>query len=270
MLLTTITSCWNRPHIREKWLAAIKRAPHPDVCHFLFDVGADGNGIIIDPPWKLRAFQSPREGYSIGHYHNLGARAAETEWIMKLDIDTFPNPNFFHSLIPILQKVPLSEFRWFNAGMFYMNRGVSQEKLIPQEQSLADTYLEAVNSPHWWTGSYKGPAGTNFITRRMDYLFLGGCDDRFRGYGWEDYQQIHMLESCQRQGDPLPGVVNIHNVTQRCRDEISRPKAMELYKMDRWLALLHHWHPISGRDRVQMEKNRRILLECVQRQAKQK
>lgn len=267
-LLTVITPYWNRPEMLLGWVRACKSAWVPEVQHLIYFVNEQ-------PPawWRSEVGMAPIDmvykeadpSLSIGHYHNLGAIQADTEWIMKLDVDTIPNRKFFAALIPVLRSA--KEREWFNAGMIYLSRTATNRITIPVEDQV---YKSVMSLPRAYTTA-EGyfPQATNFICRKADYLKLGGCDERFRGYGWEDYQQIYVLERHQREEDPLPGAVGIENVTQRCRDEISRPKARELANKSQWLTLFHRWHGSSPdrnyKDREQMDKNRAIVLEHVHR-----
>lgn len=253
-------------------MANLKRARHPQVQHFVYFVGEQ------PPPWWVdftvglnvhTMVDADPPGKSIGHYHNLGARAADTEWIMKLDADAVPNELYFERLLPVLFQAPPGG--WFNGGMIYLNEAVSAH-LDSFPDGIGAYAYDQIMKHHtagakldFHASPYRLPAATNFICRRMDYLGLGGCDERFQGYGWEDYQQIYMLEKFRLGEDPLPGWIDLGNVTNRCRDEISRPRAFELWECQPELCLLHHWHPKSHKDHRQMDKNKRILLDYILR-----
>lgn len=268
-LLTTITVYWGRPDVLRTWLSALKGATVLDVEHIIYFVQED------PPDWwghESENFVTTIRSdlpfdTSIGHYHNEGARLARTRWIMKLDIDTIPNVRFFTELLSILPGAKDRE--WFNCGMFYMAPTTSTLNLIPSRMPLdSNNFTRIVGSPKSnLLPGYQKPAGTNFICNRNDYLNLGGCLSGFQGYGWEDYQQIYMLEKYYALATygrvPLPGVLSLNNVTQRCRDEISRRKAQELYDKSKWLVLLHRWHPPVNKPRESVERNRRLLLDYI-------
>jgi len=266
MILTTITTYWNRPEALRVWLRAIRFAAIPEVQHLVYFVGEpvpdwwaeESKGINVI---ALHQFEPP--GMSIGHYHNLGATQANTDWIMKMDVDCLPNVDYFRSLLPMLKTAAPRE--WFNGGMFYLNRRFLMITANGEPMSLL-TYQYIMNNLSIYSASsYLAPAASNFICRRMDYLNLGGCDERFKGYGWEDYQQMYMLERAWLGRDPLPGELNYENVTRRCRDEISRPKAKQLWEKNRKLCLIHRWHPGSSDAsyRASMDANRQILLKWI-------
>lgn len=266
MTLTTITPYWKRPQMLAIWLRCLRNAACPEVQHHIYFVGEPIPGWWAEETKGLNivAFHQPEEpGLSIGHYHNLGARQATTEWIMKLDIDTLPHTVYFSHLLPILKDSGRRE--WFNGGMFYLNEHYSRFFFNGQGVLSPETYQTIMSYPQSYSASsYFRPAASNFICRKQIYLSLGGCSNKFRGYGWEDYQQIYMLEKHQRQADPLPGYVDLKNVTQRCRDEISRRKAKELVESNHWLCLIHHWHPrIDSPYFHSMAANRQVLLDYI-------
>ncbi len=268
-MLTTLTPYWGRPEALKVLLKAIYNARHPHVNHLVLFVGEPLPR--FDPPPRMRfvACERPRRGDipSIGHYHNIGAHLADTEWIMKLDVDALPNQAYFRELLSVLCYAKPRE--WFNGGMLYVNRAASERFLNVNEDLVSSSLYQAVRRHfHLFSAaSYKLPAATNFICRREDYLSLGGCDPAFRGYGWEDYQQIYMLEKYQRGEDPLPGKIETSNVALRCRNEISRKKATELFAKHSSLALLHAWHPVNQSPTYKtsaiMDRNRQTLLRYI-------
>lgn len=275
-LLTTITPVWNRDSALKVLLRCLSAASIPEVTHLIYYLGSTCDLSRTIPEWTKEYYGNARvllvarpeaPGASIAHYHNLGAKQASSEWIMKLDVDCIVNPRYFRELIPILRQARLHE--WFNGGMIMISRQFSETELCLERMPLTETaYTRIVlNARTYSAGSYAQPEATNFICKRLEYLQLGGADGRFRQYGWEDYQQIYMLERHFRNRCPLPGVVDMNNVTQRCRDEISRPKAAELYRRNRWLCLFHRWHPnspsVDYKSTETFQANRQVLLDYI-------
>lgn len=263
--LTTITPYWGRPDALERWVHAVDGATTPEVAHILFFVG---ESVSPNLPSSINGRFSdhvPGEE-SIGYYHDMGATLCESEWIMKLDIDTPPHQEFFSRLLKVLESAPKKS--WFNVGMIYVNNLTSRRLLSSDKLPLKPgEYLDIVNNRKLISSfrGYTDPQATNWVARTQEYLELGGSDPRFKGYGWEDYQQIYMLEKNRIGKDPLPGPVNLTNVTQRCRDEIARPRALQLFKHDPLLSLAHHWHPGSmGKAyKSHIEDNRKVLLDWI-------
>lgn len=267
-VLTTITVCWKRPAMLEKWLACVRAATLPQVRHLIYFVNETPPATLLKNPGNIDAcvsFQPPDT--SISHYHNTGIEFAKSEWVMKLDIDTMPNVRFFSELLGFLPNLAPRE--WVNVGMLYLSRVASLGYFAPHRLPLTEAVYADVlaNRNTVCQSAYRLPAGTNFVCRKSDYLAAGGCDPRYRGYGWEDYHQIYNLEHHFLGRDPLPGPVTSANVTSRCRDEISRLKAVELWKHNEWLCLLHHWHPVDQntvyRNQENMNRNRQLLLDMI-------
>lgn len=271
-VLTTITPHWNREEMLRLWLENLNKMTFPDLKHIVFLIGPVPDWITkeysLNPQFQFIYCRDDSPGqFSIGHYHNQGAHLASSEWIMKLDLDALPNVRYFSALLALLEQAQPKE--WFNGGMIYINQAMSVSLLGRRDMPLsADAYQWIMkNRESCSSDPYTLPAATNFICRRKDYLELGGCDEKFQGYGWEDYQQIYMLERHWLGKHPLVGMAHLANVTQKCRDEISRPKAKQLWERNEWLVLLHHWHPRSResayRNPITIQKNRQLLLDHI-------
>lgn len=262
-VLTTITPYWDRPEMLGVWLEAIRGSTIPEVEHIIFLIGDQPS--IPNPPPGLRVVRMDRPRvFSIGHCHNAGARMARSEWIMKIDVDTLPSLLYFRKLIEFLKGAGPRD--WFNCGMLYFKRHFTRSLLTKGMQPMGPAFHHMIcQNFKLYSAGYHRPAATNFICRTLDYIDLGGCDVRFHGYGWEDYQQIYMLEKYQQAKDPLPGPINFDNVTRRCRDEISRRKAWELFQIDETFCLFHRWHPAVHKDPKALGKNKEVLLDWIQK-----
>lgn len=261
-ILTTITPYWDRPEMLTTLLKSLSMCEHPEVNHLIFCVGGVPNWAHAYASDRILLYTNedkPPRG--IGHYHNLGARCSKTEWIMKLDVDCLPHTQFFQELVPMLKCAQPRE--WFNVGMFYIDRNGSSAMLGAGQMPITVSGYHRLADNH---SKLPFPAGTNFVCRRQSYLDLGGCEETFNGYGWEDYQQIYMLERHWLGEDPLPGPLDEANVTNRCRDEISRHKAIELIKANERLALIHRFHQPVDKDPLKLKANRAVLYNYVMMQ----
>lgn len=265
-VLTTICPYWGRPEALGVYLEALRGASIPEVRHLVLFAAGDQGGVT--PPsaqFRFVGIVGP-PNCSIGYFHDKGVEMAETEWVMKSDVDVLPNVRYYRELLPILQSAEPRE--WFNGGYLYLKRGFSESSLVENFMPIEEEDYKFVmeNKPLLSDKPYREPAGSNFVCRREEYLKLGGSDPRFRGWGWEDYQQLYMLDAYFRGDDPLPGPVNDVNVTQRCRDEISRLRASQLLARNPWLCLLHKWHAATKGDyKRDSEANRSVLLDYILR-----
>lgn len=269
-ILTTITPYWGRPEQLKHWLWAIAGATTPRVRHLVYMVGEASLPLQVDfpnIPTNVEIINAgPQMGHSIGYYHNMGADRAETDWIMKLDIDALPNVRYFSELVPILELSIGRE--WFNGGMFYLNQVMSAALFGKGMPLTENSYLSIMRNRHHWSANlYFDPASTNFICCRRTYLKLGGCSNLFKGWGWEDYQQTFMLEKYQQGDNPLKGELTLDNVTHRCKVEITRRKATELWEKNPWLCLIHRFHPPSTDKayRSHSQNNRQVLFDYIKK-----
>ncbi len=266
-ILTTITPFWGREATLRSMTQSLLTGAYPGVKHLIIFVGelmpAWFSQITHDTDIVAEHVSDTPGDKSIAYYHDMGARLASSEWMMKLDADALPNPKFFSSLLPILVKA--REREWFNAGMIYISAASSRVNL--GGSFTMDTYWRIIHNRRvHCVPAYEHPQASNFICRREEYLELGGSDPRFRGWGWEDYQQMYMLEKNFLGRDPLENhIVHLGNVSQLCRDLIGRPKALELFNRDQSLCLLHKHHTVNkdSRYRAHAADNKEILLDYI-------
>lgn len=258
--LTTITPVWDSRYEQmfDVWAKNLEAAHVSGLQHLVFCPGLKGK-LIAAPGRHFEICFQGQPGDSIGWFHNAGARIARTEWIMKLDLDAMVNPSYFENLFAVLSQARPRE--WFNGGMIYINQTYSRAYLDDPVTPQGYQYLMARRSAISQLGGRIG--GSNFICRREDYLATGGCDPRFRGWGWEDYQQTFSLEVQFRDRLPWPEVPPVESITAACRDMITRPKAEALLRESPWLCLLHHYHETSPRNHSL--ENRTVLWDCVRR-----
>lgn len=256
--LTTITPVWSRWNVFQTWRQNLEAAHVEGLKHMVFCPGQPK----ADLPKAGEHFQFLTQGEpgdSIGSFHDQGAYLAESEWVMKLDLDAMVNPSYFWELLKVLKTAKPRE--WFNGGMLYVNQAYSLAYLDDPVTLQGYNYLMNKRAV---VASFAGTlGGSNFICRREDYLGMGGCSSQFKGWGWEDYQQTFGLEARFLGRSPLPGgTLTTANVTGICRDLITRPKAARLLTHSPYLSLLHRHHEPASRRNSQA--NKQVLLNFIQ------
>ena len=238
-VITTITPYRGRADQLESWCKTLQSSYHPSVRHLLIAPGGltpKERTLIPESGIKVLEPEDLDHGImSMGHWHNYGVKYANTEWVMKLDVDCHPHRTFWDILI---SKLP--ETGWLNIGSYLLR----EDQKIPTPL-LTTKYNELTSQ------CPEGPTGVHWVIRKKDYQ---NCHRGFVGYGWEDYYQYLMFDYHFTKTKPLN--LNLGNITDYYREQ-SRILAR---KLDPRLGLLHKWHPPGGsKYKSQIEKNRRTL-----------
>lgn len=234
-IITTICPYWNRPDQLRVYLDEMYRASIPEAYHIVIFGDPEEFHNWTPPSNRFRFLTYQPKTRSIGSFHNFGAIVSSSDWIMKSDVDVSVTKDIFTRLVECVSEAEPRE--WLNVGFGYGSEA-------PRPGRTSDRL------------------GFQFVCRVKDYINMGGCDDGFQGWGWEDYYQMFMLEMHYKGSNPLSGEINIGNVSQRCRDEIARPKALEF-----GLYARHRNHPkqteTSYRTVAQSEANKELLLKLI-------
>lgn len=276
--ITTVTPYFNRPEMLKLWKRSVSNSDPGIWEHRLYVLGEESRQQVEKhAPWPEHVVISfhphnPEEGpFTIGHWHNRGAREADSTWFMKLDADVFAFPSFWLAMEEELGRMEAKNnpALWCNVGFFYLTRMATDMARRSALNDRTEDYFRCNLNSVRWTHKPHLPAASQFICRRETYLELGGCHPDFKGYGWEDYQQLYMLER-NFQGKPLykPGELQLDTITGTLREDLSRSRARALYKKDPRLSLFHQRHPrapASSAYRSFTAHNRKVLLDYVTR-----
>lgn len=198
--------------------------------------------------------------FQIGVALNYGAKCTTADYILKQDVDCLPPPGFYDRVLMYIDELAHDPKAWANVGVFYCNRWFSNKFL--NELVSEKTYLLAKHKSRF-KERLKNACGNCYLVQRLHYLALGGCSERFIGWGWEDYQVAYFLEKALHPHFELSSH-ELPTITAVCRDEIARPKNALTNARD--IVFLHRWHdpgenpPEYG---AYIDHNRRILWELI-------
>lgn len=285
--LTTVTPYYERPQSLKALLSWLKRTHEHEqlpVRYFIvcpYSMEQEKEHILLHFAEELQAqdkrfvFLFPRVGerylFSIGEWHNYGIARADSKWVMKLDCDVVGSSSFFVSLCNMLKhNGDEARRKWFNVGFFNLLRSVTATyDAHAGNEAAQENILNMVNGqPEGCTLAPHYPVASQFVCTKEAYMSFGGCSRKFRGYGWEDYQQLYDLARWSNGGKRVFPFEKIayNTVAVLCRDKISRTMSRELWEQDRRLCLFHRWHDTHNNPKdykSHLPDNLQVLLDHV-------
>lgn len=181
------------------------------------------------------------EPFNTGRLLNAGIKAAETEWVMKLDADCYPYQGFFDRLLAYLESEKRPRFWFAIVGVMYLSRNWSRDIL----RDVFDKDVAfGVNVGHcdvlMLPFGVKFPCGNEYVVRREDILDIGGSKE-FEGYGFEDYATELSLMAA-REYPFWRNILDVEKtrISQAIRDKLVIPENRK--SAQEGLLLLHRWH----------------------------
>lgn len=198
--------------------------------------------------------------FSIGVAHNYGATISKSEYILKQDVDCLPFAGLYNKILSHILTLRSNQKSWSNIGFFYCNKEFSITHL---NGIISNDLYEQVKNNDNLKETLKYACGNNFLVNREHFLKIGGCSQLFKGWGWEDYQVLYFLEKYYNPNFSL-SEYKIDSITQKCRDEIARPKNQITNQKN--IIFLHKWHdPMNNESQYMsfVETNKLHLLYLV-------
>ncbi|WP_375492069.1 glycosyltransferase [uncultured Jatrophihabitans sp.] len=202
------------------------------------DVGAAG-------ALPVQVLAQPDEGFRAARARNLGAAAAHGDVLVFLDCDTVPEPGFLAEIARLPAVCP-------DVVAAGRRRHVDLAGLPPE--GLADWFagrvaLPELDEPSWLRDAYRDSADLLDADRRS-YRFVisavlatsarlfaevGGFDERFVGYGGEDWEFAHRARNAGAVFAHIPAAVawhdgpdwaQRHTAAQRAQDKLRETAAL--------------------------------------------
>ena len=185
--------------------------------------------LFPDSPFKLSG--NPGVDFNRSMSINLGVESTTTEYVLIGDADTIPHPEAIHEGLRLLELgapwlLPYGDADYYNA-----DRASSEWILsLPPHFPINPNNISYEHKIKAWSGQV--------LLRAKDFLDIGGFDERFEGWGYED-------NAFTVQADTLLGD------HQRVQDGFA----------------IHIWHPVTDRTtwgQPHIDRNRAMYREYEQ------
>ena len=142
-------------------------------------------------PIPVRVVTQPDLGFRAAAARNLGARHATGEVLVFLDADTVPEPGFLEALTRTVARCPdalaVGRRRHADLSAMPLDGDPAAAPRLPEPAWLSDGYRATRNLLDADGRSFRYVISALFAVRRSLFDDLGGFDERFVGYGGEDW-----------------------------------------------------------------------------------
>lgn len=192
MILSVVVPTMNKVGLLEKTLEALRGQdlgrPEPWEVVVVDDGSSDGTAAFLAglafPGWPSLLVVRPSSNVGRARARNLGARAAQGRWLVFLDDDIVAPPGLLAAHLALLEAHP---------GCGTIGYAVTEPSLV--------------DAPHFHYLDTRGVArlepgtapGRFFVTQnaavpRKAFVDVGGFDEKFSAYGFEDMEVAFRLE----------------------------------------------------------------------------
>ncbi len=173
---------FEQPAQLARTLAALAVQTLPPVDVVVADDGSATLPVVGRPDVPVRVVSQPDRGFRAAAARNLGARHVEGEVLVFLDADTAPEPRFLEELTRRVAVCPdvLAVGRRRHADPV-------TGRELPEPAWLRDAYAASRDLLDADGRSFRFVISAVLACRRSLFDDLGGFDERFVGYGGEDW-----------------------------------------------------------------------------------
>jgi GT2 family glycosyltransferase len=208
---------YEQPRDLARTLAALQRQTLPPVGIVVAD---DGSDVPPDPgaaagPVPVRVVTQPDRGFRAAAARNLGAAHADGDVLVFLDADTTPDPDLVRTLAGKASGCPdvLAVGRRRHADLSATGPGddPASAPALPEPRWLADAYRGSRDLLDADGRSFRFVISAVLACSRALFDDVGGFDERYVGYGGEDWDLAYRAWNAGALLTHEPGAVAWHD-----------------------------------------------------------
>jgi predicted glycosyltransferase involved in capsule biosynthesis len=209
--------------------------------------------------------------FSIARARNVGAMHARSEYIMFLDVDLYPNNNFYKDILNEIKIQNLKSFAndFIMIGVIYLTEQASQE-FSNIDHSIRKNFImqKLLEDDVEWIEKFSTGTSVN-IYNKFSYLSHGGNDEDFEEWGYDDLEfNLRMIRKARKF--PFPENVSLDYKNFRTINEYKGWKSVYRLFGDitfkKGIYLTHIWHEIDIKSNYMKgkEKNRKLFEKKIE------
>ena len=178
--VTAVVVHFEQPAQLARVLAGLAAQTHPSLDVVVVD---DGSASPPAVPAGVRLLRQPDLGFRAAAARNLGAATSTADVLVFLDADTVPEPGFVSALVRHVAACPdvLAVGRRRHADLSGDGRELEEPAWLRDGYAASRDLLDADGR------SFRFVISAVLACRRSLFEDLGGFDERFVGYGGEDW-----------------------------------------------------------------------------------
>ncbi len=189
--VTVVVTHYEQHHLLARMASALRRQtsrPHQVI---LADDGSSTTPVFQVQDVETLVVAQPDKGFRAAAVRNLAARHSTGEVLVFLDADTIPEPGYLEEVVRHVARCPdvlaTGRRRHISFDELGDHEQPDEATALPEPPWLKDAYAATADLLHADGRSFRFLIGAVLACRRELFHDLGGFDERFVGYGGEDW-----------------------------------------------------------------------------------
>lgn len=220
--------------------------------------------------YKYLRIDSEDKFFSLARARNYGAQHANGKYLLIEDVDFAPYQGFYSDIIEeiALWELDQKQEDFFSIPAIWLTKEMSEEYLACNTKAVAKKIIQKYLEFDTRYFEFGVPCGSTLVVSKHHYLSIGGQNERFERWGFEDHEFANRL---LRFSVKFPNPVNSTKYLPTQFDEyVNYEGFRSRYRLhgdlvaSKGIYTFHINHPISTQFRSPQirEANRLIFEEC--------